>query len=79
MLHWLFDSVPYIDAASWRLGVLNSEFSLEELATLHPRKDVQAVLDCTSGWWSEQAWSGVGLWDVLRSAHVPVALSWLPT
>jgi DMSO/TMAO reductase YedYZ molybdopterin-dependent catalytic subunit len=68
---WLFDSVPNIDAASWRLGVLNAEFSLEELAILHPRKDVQAVLDCTSGWWSEQVWSGIGLSDVLRSAELP--------
>ena len=29
------------------------------------------MLDCTSGWWSEQVWSGVGLLDVLHGAGLP--------
>lgn len=65
---WLLDSVPSIDAAQWRLGVRAREFSLAELVGKFPRKEVQAVLDCTSGWWSEQVWSGVGLLDVVRAA-----------
>ncbi len=65
---WLLDSVPSIDAAQWRLGVLSREFSLAELIESFPRRQVQAVLDCTSGWWSEQIWSGVGLFDVLHAA-----------
>jgi DMSO/TMAO reductase YedYZ molybdopterin-dependent catalytic subunit len=63
---WLFDSVPTIDSADWRLGVGIRALSLDELISLHQPRSVQAVLDCTSGWWSEQNWSGVSLLDVLR-------------
>jgi DMSO/TMAO reductase YedYZ molybdopterin-dependent catalytic subunit len=72
---WLFDSVPTIDGAAWRLGVLSREFSLAELTRSFQRREVQAVLDCTSGWWSEQIWSGVGLLDVLHAAGVAVDAS----
>ncbi len=65
---WLLDSVPVIDAAQWRLGVIARSFSLAELVESFPRRELQAVLDCTSGWWSEQIWSGVGLLDVLQAA-----------
>lgn len=65
---WLLDSVPGIDPGTWRLTVVGKEFSLEELVESSPRREVQAVLDCTSGWWSEQIWSGVGLLDTLRAA-----------
>jgi DMSO/TMAO reductase YedYZ molybdopterin-dependent catalytic subunit len=68
---WLFDCIPTIDASQWRLGVLNLELSLEELLAGHPPKEVRTILDCTSGWWSEQVWSGVSLFDVLRGAHIP--------
>jgi DMSO/TMAO reductase YedYZ molybdopterin-dependent catalytic subunit len=68
---WLFDSVPLLDPATWRLQVLGRERSLDELLAAYPRRAVQAVLDCTSGWWSEQVWSGVGVLDVLRSAGLP--------
>jgi DMSO/TMAO reductase YedYZ molybdopterin-dependent catalytic subunit len=68
---WLFDSVPTIDLATWRLTVAGTLLSIDELVTRHPRRAVQAVLDCTSGWWSEQVWSGVGLLDVLRLAGAP--------
>jgi DMSO/TMAO reductase YedYZ molybdopterin-dependent catalytic subunit len=68
---WLFDTVPTLDAASWRLSVLAGTFSLEELTSAYPRREVQAILDCTSGWWSEQVWSGVRIIDVVRSAGLP--------
>jgi DMSO/TMAO reductase YedYZ molybdopterin-dependent catalytic subunit len=68
---WLFDSVPLVDAGDWRLGVLQREFSLSELTSFFPRQHLQTVLDCTSGWWTEQVWSGVRLLDVLRSAALP--------
>lgn len=67
---WLFDQVPYLTASDWRLNVADRHLSLAELTALHPRVDVQAVLDCTSGWWSEQIWSGVLLRDVLQSLSV---------
>jgi DMSO/TMAO reductase YedYZ molybdopterin-dependent catalytic subunit len=67
---WLFDSVPSLELATWRLSVLGREFSFDDLIAQHPRAEVQSVLDCTSGWWSEQIWSGVRLMDVLQSAGV---------
>jgi DMSO/TMAO reductase YedYZ molybdopterin-dependent catalytic subunit len=68
---WLLDSVPTLDPASWRLSVLSRSLSLEDLTAAHPRREVQAVLDCTSGWWSEQVWSGVSILDVARRAGLP--------
>jgi len=65
---WLFDQVPAIDAEAWRLGLNSATLRLAELTAQHPRREVQCVLDCTSGWWSEQVWSGVGLLDVLGTA-----------
>src|SRR6476620_456783 len=60
---WLFDQVPELDPASWRLtvttGGTSRDWSLVELARWHDRQ--VAVLDCTGGWWTEQEWSGVRL------------------
>src|SRR5262249_15479857 len=55
---WLFDPVPSIDPDQWRLGG-SLNLNLDDLLHAYPRKQVQAVLDCTSGWWTEQIWSGV--------------------
>ena len=67
---WLLDSVPFIDTGQWWLGVHSREFSLSELLSSFQQREVQAVLDCTSGWWTEQIWSGVGFLDVVRAAGV---------
>ena len=64
---WTFDSVPELDVRSWRLDVAGRSLSYDELIAL-PRHELAAVLDCTSGWWSEQRWSGVRLGDVLPDA-----------
>jgi DMSO/TMAO reductase YedYZ molybdopterin-dependent catalytic subunit len=72
---WLFDDVPTLDPQTYRLEVLTRAFTLDDLTSAHPVREVQAVLDCTSGWWSEQVWSGVGLLDVLRSAAAGQALT----
>ena len=63
---WLFDSVPSIEAETWRLRVGERQLSLDDLLR-HPRREVQAVLDCTSGWWTEQVWSGVSLVEILNT------------
>jgi DMSO/TMAO reductase YedYZ molybdopterin-dependent catalytic subunit len=64
---WLFDEVPKIDPASWRLTVTSAggsrAWSLKELARWSDRQ--VAVLDCTGGWWTEQQWSGVRLTRLL--------------
>jgi DMSO/TMAO reductase YedYZ molybdopterin-dependent catalytic subunit len=71
---WLFDSVPLLDPASWRLRVGQRTFTLEDLGA-YPRQTVQAVLDCTSGWWSEQVWSGVRLLDVIGQVDGDVTIT----
>ena len=71
---WLFDDVPLLDAATWRLSILGAvpaplSLSFDELTSLPPRAD-DAVLDCTGGWWSEQTWSGISVGDLLARAGV---------
>ena len=67
---WLFDQVPELDPASWRLTVTTGgssrDWSLAELARWQDRQ--VAVLDCTGGWWTEQEWSGVRLSRLLPPA-----------
>jgi hypothetical protein len=51
---WLDDSTPAVDAGEWR----------ERTAGLAPRS-VTCALDCTSGWYSVNRWSGVAVADLL--------------
>jgi DMSO/TMAO reductase YedYZ molybdopterin-dependent catalytic subunit len=57
---WMFDPVPQIAAAAWRLRTPDRSFDLAAIAAL-PQSTVRAVLDCTGGWFTEQEWSGVPL------------------
>jgi DMSO/TMAO reductase YedYZ molybdopterin-dependent catalytic subunit len=58
---WTFDRIPDIEPGSWRLTVAahgaSRAWSLAELSQWDD--EVTAILDCTGGWWTEQAWSGV--------------------
>jgi len=54
---WMFDGVPEVDVASWRLGVAGRTWTYDELAGYSDR--IAAVIDCTGGWYSEQVWEGV--------------------
>jgi hypothetical protein len=60
---WLFDSVPTIDPASWRLSLRSGntvrDWTYAQLLVFDDR--VQATLDCTGGFYSTQDWSGVWL------------------
>src|SRR4029077_14933430 len=53
---WMFDSVPAVNVASWRLVVGNRVWSYDELTGYTDR--FSAVIDCTGGWYSEQVWEG---------------------
>jgi len=75
---WNFDSVPVIDGRAWRLAVTGAVRSpqaigYDDLAAFAPR-DLDAVIDCTGGWWSEQRWSGIGLADLV-AASGPTAVA----
>ena len=56
---WMFDAIPEIDAASWRLRVGGRTWSYDELMRFDDR--FVATLDCTGGFYSTQEWSGVRL------------------
>jgi hypothetical protein len=60
---WLLDTVPTVDQGRWRLAVDDGRGPRElSLAQLTPYDfKVRATLDCTSGWFSVQDWSGVPL------------------
>src|SRR5258708_8425718 len=53
---WMFDSVPTVDIATWRVAVASRALSYEELAGYTDR--ISAVIDCTGGWYSQQVWEG---------------------
>jgi DMSO/TMAO reductase YedYZ molybdopterin-dependent catalytic subunit len=60
---WLDDRVQILDPSAWRLQVTSGgsarEWTYEELATFTDR--VEAVLDCTGGWYARATWEGVRL------------------
>jgi DMSO/TMAO reductase YedYZ molybdopterin-dependent catalytic subunit/drug/metabolite transporter superfamily protein YnfA len=69
---WSLDTVPNVDIDTWRLRVrgdagLPMDLSYADLAAM-PQREASVVLDCTGGWWSEQVWSGVPLWALLKAA-----------
>ena len=66
---WLVDAVPAVDPDRWRLTVVDGtgryQLGLDELAASGVR--LRATLDCTSGWYARQDWSGVPVKALLRS------------
>ena len=65
---WLFDQAPATDREAWRLTIHaasgSTAWTLAELARFDDRLD--ATLDCTGGFYSLQAWSGVRLDRLIR-------------
>jgi hypothetical protein len=66
---WIDDAVQHIRGADWRLSVTDADGRrdlswdlLSELATT----SVRATLDCTSGWYATQDWTGVLLSRLIR-------------
>jgi DMSO/TMAO reductase YedYZ molybdopterin-dependent catalytic subunit len=66
---WLEDPVPAVDSEQWRLTVVDDvgryQLRLDDLAAFGAR--MRATLDCTSGWYARQDWSGVPVSALLRS------------
>ena len=60
---WLDDRVQVLDPAAWRLrvrvGPTTREWAYDELTTFADR--VEAVLDCTGGWYARATWEGARL------------------
>jgi hypothetical protein len=51
---WLNDAAPSLHPALWR-----------DRMSAHRRREVTCALDCTSGWYSVNRWSGVAVSDLL--------------
>ncbi len=70
---WLDDRTPTLAVASWRLtieqGSNSRQMTLTELTSLG-RDDIEADLDCTSGWYTRQLWNGVRLDKVLDLSSI---------
>ena len=61
---WLDDRVQQVDADDWSIDVDGRRLRLEDIEAMS-HESFDAVLDCTSAWYSEQTWSGVTLDRVL--------------
>jgi len=55
---WLNDSTPPVDPSSWRLSLGDRRLTLTDLGR-YRQETVRATLDCTSGWYATQTWTGV--------------------
>ncbi len=60
---WLNDTAPLVDPGSWRLTVAGAAYPLTDLSGRSVTR--RALLDCTSGWYAEQDWSGVPVRDLI--------------
>jgi len=56
---WMFDAIPHIEPGSWHLTAGGREWTYDELFAFDDH--LTATLDCTGGFYSTQAWSGVRL------------------
>jgi hypothetical protein len=63
---WFNDEVPRLDGDVWRVRIGASTLSLAEVEALG-LEELDAVLDCTSGWYSRQRWSGVRLGRLIET------------
>jgi len=72
---WVADDPDPIDRDAYRLrveGLVSDpiEVTADELAAGHER---EALLDCTSGWYTVQEWGGIRVGDLLDAAGGPEA------
>jgi DMSO/TMAO reductase YedYZ molybdopterin-dependent catalytic subunit len=56
---WMFDAIPQIDQAAWRLRAGGRSWTYDEVQAFDDR--LTATLDCTGGFFSTQEWAGARL------------------
>jgi len=61
---WFDDSTPKLDPGNWPLRIDGQPHDVAALVA--QAEPLDAVLDCTGGWWSEQRWSVVPISAVLE-------------
>jgi len=64
---WVADDPAPVDREDWSLTVAGAVADPAELAytDLDPAAEREALLDCTSGWYTVQSWRGVRVGDLL--------------
>ena len=70
---WVADDPDPVARDDWTLsvrGLVEEELSLsyDGVAGDGPAREIEATLDCTSGWYTHQRWGGVRVGDLLDSA-----------
>ena len=76
---WVADDPEPVDTADWTLTVGGrvAEELAYDLADLPANASGRALLDCTSGWYSEHDWQGVRVGDLLDAADPDEAAAWV--
>ena len=64
---WIDDSAPSTPVEDWQLRIAGELVDLDVLRDL--ARPVDAILDCTGGWWSEQRWQVVPVAELLDADH----------
>lgn len=70
---WAADNPAPVDPTSWTLtvrGAVQTPVSLTVEDLVDPAATTEAVLDCTSGWYTIQDWRGRRLTDLLETAGI---------
>lgn len=69
---WVADDPDPVDIDTWqlRVGGRVDDAVVFDYADLPTGSETRAVLDCTSGWYSEHEWRGVGVDDLLNAAGI---------
>lgn len=78
---WMFDTVPSIDQATWKLAVSGEVqnpmiFSWDSWLE-QPTVEESVVLDCTGGWFKEDLWEGVPVSHLIDSAGILDSGRWV--
>lgn len=63
---WIDDEAPATAVGEWDLRIAGELVDLDELRAA--ARPLDAILDCTGGWWSEQRWDVVPVADLLDPA-----------
>lgn len=73
VVSWIADFPEPIDVSKWQLDVVGAvrrplTLSYDDLQAL-AQDHLQAILDCTGGWYTEQRWSGIQLSKLMALAE----------
>ncbi len=66
---WIDDRAPSTPLGEWELRIAGDLVDLDGLRDA--ARPLDAILDCTGGWWSEQRWEAVPIAEVLDASAAP--------